>query len=65
VANTAVRRLRRAEGSGGGAALIVSRTGALEPGYGPALRSVAIWAPLSLIAAGVVIALTTPAGRRT
>jgi hypothetical protein len=50
---------------GGAAALIVSRTGALDPGWAPALRSVAIWGPLSLIAAAVLVALTDRAARRT
>ena len=44
---------------GGAAALIVSRTGARDPGWGPALRSIAVWAPASLAAAAVVIALST------
>jgi hypothetical protein len=47
---------------GGAAALIVSRTGALDPGWAPALRSIALWAPASLAAAALVAATTTPFG---
>ena len=52
-------------GLGGAAALIVARTGAIQPDVDSALRSVAIWVPVSLFAAFVVIALTDRAARRT
>ncbi len=42
---------------GAAAALLVARTGALDPGYGPALRSIALWAPLSLAVSAAVLAV--------
>jgi hypothetical protein len=52
-------------GLGAAAALIVARTGAIQPDVGSALRSVAIWGPVSLVAACVVVAVTTQSERRS
>ena len=43
---------------GTAASLVVARTGALEPGYRPALESIAVWAPVSAAAAVFVLAVS-------
>lgn len=49
----------------GAAALAVSRTGALEPGWSTALRSVAVWGGASAAVIALVVAVgARPTGRR-